>query len=184
MDILIDASAESHVFNALSAVAARTPVPIVWGEVFAGGYGGMIARSRPELDPRPQDVRNVIRNWCADHGVPVKQATARYEGGEDAPSIADDSEVAIVAGHLSRFAIDTLTRPGQSQYPQSAYMIGLGPGWIFSGPFVTYPIDVGSPELDSAVSAPDLAEQRAELITIGALLKEYSGGPADPGVDH
>ena len=39
-DILIDASAESHVFNALSAVTARTPVPIVWGEVFAGGYGG------------------------------------------------------------------------------------------------------------------------------------------------
>ena len=76
-----------------------------------------------------------------------------------------------------------LTRPGQSQYQQSAYMIGLGPGWIFTGPFVTYPIDVGS--LDpTSVESIDVAEQTAELITIGALLRDYSDGSTDPNVDY
>lgn len=182
-DILIDASAESHVFNALSAVVARTPLPVVWGEVFAGGYGGMIARSRPGLDPLPQSVRTVIRNWCAEHGMPVEQAMGKYEGGDDAPTIADDSEVSIMAGHLSRFVIDVLLRPAQSQYGQSAYMIGLGVGWIFAGPFVTYPINVGSPDFSAAESV-DVAEQTVELITISRLLKEYSDGLTDSGLDH
>jgi len=182
-DILVDASAESHVFNALSAVVARTPLPLVWGEVFAGGYGGMIARSRPSLDPLPQSVRTAVRNWCAEHGIPVEQATGKYEGGDDAPTIADDSEVSILAGHLSRFVIDVLTRLAQSQYGHSAYMIGLGAGWIFAGPFVTYPIDVGSPDLSAAESV-DVAEQTAELTTIGRLLKEYSNGPNDSGLNH
>lgn len=182
-DILIDASAESHAFNALSAVVVRRPLPIVWGEVFAGGYGGMIARSRPNLDPRPQNVRNVVRNWCTEHGMSVEQATGKYEGGEDAPTIADDSEVSILAGHLSRFVIDILTRPTQSQYEQSAFMIGLGPAWIFQGPFATYPIDVGGPDLTPA-EAVDVEEQTPEIIKIGHLLKEYSDGSTDSGFNY
>lgn len=38
-DVLIDASAEPHVFNALSAVVSRSRAPLFWGELFAGGYG-------------------------------------------------------------------------------------------------------------------------------------------------
>jgi hypothetical protein len=181
-DILIDASAESYVFNALSAVVARTPLPVVWGEVFAGGYGGMIARSRPGLDPPPQSVRTVVRNWCAENGLPVEQPTGKYEGGDDAPTIANDSEVSILAGHLSRFIIDVLTRPAHSQYEQSAYMIGFGAGWIFAGPFVTYPISIGSADLTSAESV-DVADQTAELVTLGRLLKEYSDGTAHSGTN-
>lgn len=182
-DVLIDASAEGDVFNALSAVAGRTPLPVFWGEVFAGGYGGMIARSRPNLDPRPQVVRTVVRNWCAEHGMPVEQAAGRYEGGEDVPSIADDSEVSILAGHLSRFTMDFLTKPAQTQYGQSAYMIGLGPGWIFEGPFATFPVDVGGPD-PSPAEAVNVAEQMAEMITVGKLLEEYTHGPANPGIDN
>ncbi|MCP6204742.1 hypothetical protein NL465_28985, partial [Klebsiella pneumoniae] len=43
-DLLIDATANPEVFLQLSALAKRYKIPLCWGEIFAGGYGGMIAR--------------------------------------------------------------------------------------------------------------------------------------------
>ena len=52
-DLLIDATASPPVFNLLAAVAANNQKPLLWMEVYAGGIGGMIARSRPGIDPDP-----------------------------------------------------------------------------------------------------------------------------------
>jgi len=56
-DLLIDATANPEVFLLLAALAKRQGTPLCWGEIFASGYGGMIARARPGRDPNPMAVR-------------------------------------------------------------------------------------------------------------------------------
>ncbi len=181
-EVLIDASAEPNVFNALSAVVSRSHATLFWGELFAGGYGGTIARSRPDVDPDPQSIRTIIRNWCSEYGVPVYPAKGRYEGGEDTPFVADDSEVTILSSNLARFVLDFLLRPAESQYRHSVYMIGIGKGWIFEEPFQTIPLEVGGqvPSQDAPVS---IEEQRAELLEVLRVTGEYADGIVDPGLN-
>ena len=107
-DLLIDATASSEAFNALSAAAAFSKRPLVWGEVFGGGYGGLIGRSRPGHDPTPAAVRQSIEAWCAAQGRPIPKFSNKYAGGGDVPFIEDDSEVSIISWHLTRFALDLL----------------------------------------------------------------------------
>jgi sulfur-carrier protein adenylyltransferase/sulfurtransferase len=119
--------------------------PLVWGEVFAGGIGGLLARVRPGHEPEPQTARNQINAWCDAHGIPAPLAgtTAPYAGTstDGAPLLADDAEVAIVAGHLARLVTDVLLHPEESAFPAPAYAIGLCAGWIFSAPFEIWPIE-------------------------------------------
>lgn len=155
-DVIIDATADPHCFNFCAAVAKESLKPFVWGEVFAGGIGGLVARVRSGHEPDPQTARNQINAWCNGHGVPAPLAdfsapyTAPAETG--APLVADDAEVAIVAGHLARLATDVLVRPEDSNFPVPAYAIGLRTAWIFSQPFETWPIEL-------AGSAPWKVEQ-------------------------
>ena len=59
-DLVIDATANPQVFLRLAAVARVSRCPMCWGEVFAGGFGGIVARARPDLDPHPVAVRAAI----------------------------------------------------------------------------------------------------------------------------
>ena len=142
-DVIIDATAEPQVFNLCAAAARNEKKVLIWGEVFAGGIGGLVARVRPDLDPVPHAARKQIAQWCVDRGVePPHASTVQY--GLDLPDgtpplIADDADVAVMAGHMSRYALDALTRQ-ESQFPQSAYAVGLRAGWIFGAPFDTWPI--------------------------------------------
>lgn len=45
-DLVIDATASPKVFTAVAAICGRRGVALVWGEVFAGGIGALMARSR------------------------------------------------------------------------------------------------------------------------------------------
>ncbi len=51
--MVIDATAEPGVFNYLCAAVAISKKPMVWAEVFGGGFGGLIARYRPGGEPDP-----------------------------------------------------------------------------------------------------------------------------------
>ena len=55
--------------------------------------------------------------------------------------MADDSDVAVIAAHVTRMAIDLLVRPDNTAFPHSADVIGLAKEWIFDEPFDTRPID-------------------------------------------
>ena len=167
-DLVIDATADAHIFNLCASVCRAGRKPLVWGEVFAGGVGGLIARSRPGLDPTPNAVRRQMAIWCADRGVP-------WDGGkpegydvtrDDAPPlIADDADVTVIASHLTRLAIDTLLRE-ESCFPNSAYAIGLKKEWIFSAPFDTWPIEL-SPEGTWGVSVEENhQEELNELVAV------------------
>jgi hypothetical protein len=146
-DLIVDATANPTVFNLLASVVTPTAKPLVWLEIFGGGYGGLIARHRPGLDPDPQSMRAGILSWCAQRNVTWPIAARSYEAaaGEGPPLIADDADVAVIAAHAARMALDHVLGEEPSRFPNSIYLIGLGRGWMFNQPFETFPIDIESP---------------------------------------
>lgn len=146
-DLIVDATADPGVFNLCSAIARRAEKPMCWAQVFGGGVGGIVVRLRPGLDPTPLTARQRIDAWYAKQGVdwPDDGSVKPYEedGAGGVPLIADDADVTVIASHLSRFAIDLLTRSGATSFPYPAYLIGLSDRWLFTAPFDVRPIDLG-----------------------------------------
>jgi len=175
-DLLIDATAQPSVFTYLCAAVTVAKKPLLWAEVFGGGFGGMIARHRPLLEPDPLSMRRAIELWCVEQGKPIGRTPNVYGGGPESPAIADDADVTVIAAHAARMAIDMLIPREPSTFPNSVYMIGLAAGWIFEQPFETYPIDVGAAAPTVPREAPDPQEAADELARIVQLLKEYKDG--------
>ncbi len=67
-DVIVDATASPAVFNLLASIAAAAARPMIWAEVFGGGFGGLIARSRSGVDP----ARRRMRVQGSRHGAPSK----------------------------------------------------------------------------------------------------------------
>lgn len=142
-DLILDATANPKVFNYLSAVSATNKTPMVWGEIFAGGIGGLIARSRPGLDPEPLTMRALFNRYTQK--LPKFSYTGhdeRYlaETDEGQVMIASDADVSVIASHISRFVSDSLAENAESIFPYSMYLIGMSNSWIFEAPFDTRPI--------------------------------------------
>lgn len=162
-DVIIDATADATIFNLCAMVARSQRKPLVWGEVFAGGVGGIVARARPDVDPTPLIARRQLDAWCADQGILWNgKESEEYEISRDnaPPLIADDAEVTIIAAHITRLAIDILVR-NETIFPHSAYVVGLRHEWIFNAPFETFPIDF---ESDGEWLQPVSDQTGAELI--------------------
>lgn len=180
-DIIVDATADAKVFNYVCAAVAISKKPMVWAEVFGGGFGGLVARYRPSREPDPASMRRAIESWCADQGQVLPRPAYRYGGEPDSPAIADDADVTVMAGHAARMAIDLLIPRDPSIFPHSVYMVGLAEGWIFGQPFDTRPIDVGPP-LAEPETVEDVEEAAAEFEFVKKLFTEYkdaaSGGTA------
>ena len=140
-DLIVDATAAPQVFNLCAAIARNERRPLVFGEVFGGGIGGIVARLRPDLDPTPHAARRQILDWCADRGEPPPVSTSAYGVAQEdgAPLVADDADVTVIAAHMTRLVLDILLR-SDSVFPQSAYAVGLKAGWVFQAPFDTWPI--------------------------------------------
>ena len=141
-DLLIDATADPQAFNFVASVARSALRPMVWAEIYAGGIGGFIARLRPDVEPPPHAARHQYLAWCREQRVAWHGRDRDYGAhmGDEPPLIADDGDVAVVAAHASRMAIDVLVRPVNSIFPYPAYVIGLSGQWIFEEPFDTRPI--------------------------------------------
>ena len=170
-DLLIDATASPRVFNILSNVSSYWSKPMVWSEVFAGGIGGLIARSRPGIDPDPQTMRRVFlgyldeRSGSAPGGV-VNEYTAEFN---NEVLSASDADVTAIASHTTRLIMDTLVDPMCSQFPQSMYLVGLKSEWLFRAPFDTIPIETDqfvSDQVPTAMSAEALSDLNAFLRTV------------------
>lgn len=167
-DLIIDATANPRVFNLLGSVVAAAKKPLLWLEIYGGGFGGMIARSRPGLDPAPQIARARIEAVYAEKNVVAPRTTAGYEiNALNGPMIADDADVSVIAGHAARFAIDTLLSTGKSAFPVSAYLIGLKAEWLFLQPFHTFPIDLGQSDAQATLTIDSDG-----LATVQRLIKE------------
>jgi hypothetical protein len=175
-DLLIDATADPSVFNLLAAVANASQRPLVWMQVYAGGTGGMIARSRPGRDPDPQAMRGLYNHYCLEHPVPGLQIAGDYtaEDPDGRVLVASDTDVAIIAHHAARLAVDTVLGRDPSAFPYSMYVIGLARWWVFDAPFQTIPIDTnGLHRLEGkAEASPE--EERSSLQFIAELLEQTS----------
>lgn len=143
-DLIVDATANPNVFNLTASIAKTNKKPLVWGVIYAGGIGGLVARARPDIDPPPHIASRQITKWCDDQNTPWKDGYAdNYDLSPDdaPPMIADDADVTIISSHMTRFATDILVRQ-ESIFPSSVYLIGLQSKWIFRAPFDTCPIDL------------------------------------------
>ncbi|MBA9068844.1 hypothetical protein FHR71_002594 [Methylobacterium sp. RAS18] len=165
-DVIVDATADPHAFNFCAAVALRNRRPLVWGEVFAGGIGGLVARVRPDLEPEPLAARSQIAAWFGSRGIPAQANPAAdpYGGGPDGTWVADDAEVSIIAAHLARLATDAVARGADTIFPSPAYVIALREGWMFAAPFETWPIDLPRATEWSPETTATSVEQSLALI--------------------
>jgi len=143
VDLIVDATAEPRVFYYLAIAATEARVPMVWGQVFAGGIGGEILRARPDQDPPPLIAKAQADAWYAQNApeMPETDNAERYGGmAGGTPVTAMDAEVSVIAGHLAAFATDILLNPEATKFPYSAYAIGFAKEWLFEEPFVVQPI--------------------------------------------
>lgn len=156
-DLIVETTGSGQGFVYASSVSEDNGVPMVWGRVFGGGFGGYIARSRPGFEASPLNIRNNIYQWFQTPGFPEPPADAGidYATGPDdqAPMIADDADVSVISAHLTHFAADALRGSSNSDYPHSVYIIGLRKEWLFDQPFDTRPVDV------SGVRTSNVAEE-------------------------
>ncbi|MEE9250579.1 MAG: ThiF family adenylyltransferase [Alphaproteobacteria bacterium] len=178
-DLIVDATVDPTVFNLLSSVVVLERKPLVWLEVFGGGYGGLMARHRPGIDPDPQSMRACVLDWCAKQGKSWPKGARDYEtdGEGDAPLVADDADVGVIAAHAARLALDQLCGEQPSRFPHAIYLVGLSRGWIFEEPFDTVPIDVETGE-KAAGRGPDPDEMKAGLEFVGGLVRRLLDEPA------
>lgn len=157
-DLVIDATANASVFVQLAAIAKRRKKPLIWGEVFAGGIGGLLVRARPEKDPEPLAMRaGVYQYFETLPKAPFRVAPGYDVSDESSPLIAYDAEVSQFAAALTSFALDTLLDRSPVAFPCSAYLIGFKREWIFEAPFDTQPILVQA----TSIEALDVSEKRA-----------------------
>lgn len=180
-DILIDATANAAVFVQLAAIAKRRKKPLVWGEVFAGGIGALLARSRPEKDPDPLSMRAAVHAYLQTLSpAPFVRAT-NYNVPTDRgpPLIAFDAEVTQFAAALTRFALDILLERTPSEFPYSAYLIGFKQAWVFDAPFDTRPISVEMPVAGAATPIANQPETQQAADVLLALIKQETHANAD-----
>ena len=178
-DVIIDATAIPEVFVRLAAIAKLARRPICWGELFAGGFGGLIARARPDIDPNPLAMRTAILQHLETLPPAPNRDANRYDAESGQPLIAGDSEVTQIASALSRFVIDVAIRASSSEFPHSAYLIGLREqeGW-FSQPFDTRPIEVFGDGWRTDIE-PDVNERQQKEAVQDLLEIMLSGRHAD-----
>lgn len=170
-DLIIDATADAGVFNLLTAVTITYEKSMLWMEVYAGGIGGFIARSRTGIDPHPQIMRAAYNAFTRDHPAPELVSTGAY-AAQDAtgqPLVASDADVSVIAGWATRLALDTLVGDDSTSFPYSMYLIGLANTWVFKAPFDTIPIATDNLSEIAPVSQADadlseLAEFLVEIL--------------------
>jgi molybdopterin/thiamine biosynthesis adenylyltransferase len=173
-DLIVDATADSRVFNLLAATVRTAVKPMVWLEIYGGGIGGMVARSRPNIDPVPQDMRAVFLQYCVENpGPTVGKNPVDYaiESDDGKVIIASDADVTIIAHHAARFVSDSFVSPESSQFPYSMYLIGLAKGWVFEAPFATIPISMLSKNVSGWKSGTDSEFKADNVEFILGLLK-------------
>lgn len=174
-DLIIDATASPDVFVQLAAIAARRSKPLIWGELFAGGIGALVARARPSVEPPPLEARAQILGYLhTQREAPFRQARG-YDGDPAVPLTAFDAEVMQLAAIVARIALDTLLNREPSEFPFPAYLVGFKKYWIFDAPFDTQPIQLSMSQ--SPVKTE--MENPQAIEALAGLLEDLRGADAD-----
>ena len=180
-DLVIDATADPVAFLALASVCKRSKVTMAWGEVFGGGIGALMARSRPGLDADPLSIRNhVLGVLCSLQPISDRKV-GRYAVENDGQVlVASDADVGALAASMTQFAIDAMCAGPDSQYPVAAYLLGYKTAWEFKQPFDTIPIDCASAAQPAAPPESLTPDEEAAVQALVAAM-ENSRRAADNG---
>ena len=169
--LVVDATANGNAFVTLSAVCKRARIPLVWGELFAGGTGALMARSRPGFDADALSVRGHIHGVMATFPpIPDQKAVDYGLGTGDAVLVAGDAEVSALAASMTQFALDAVCAGATSEYPVAAYLLGYKKYWVFNQPFDTIPIDCSGALVHEPMPEPLTAEEIAAVAAIAAAI--------------
>lgn len=184
-NLLVDATAESNVFNLLTAIAVRVEIPMIWGEVYGGGIGGFVARSRPVIGPNPRDVRNAYLDYCERHEIPEYLLKNNdYSTSGSHPMVASDADVSVIAHHIVQFVLDSLLNGQESAFPEDLYLIGLKKGWVFDSPFQNHAIQIDaqqSPNIMTEGEGTSSADKTTEWVSfMRDLLSGDGNADSDP----
>ena len=179
-DLLIDATANPEVFLHLAAIAKLKRRPLCWAELFAGGFGGLVARARPDLDPNPLAVRTAIQSYYETLPTAPHQDAAGYDIENPNPMIADDAEVTQIASALTRIALDAMLKRVPSTFPCAAYLVGLRKEWVFLQPFDTLPIDVSGEGWDDVLDPVSDTDRLEGLSLLLGMLPRAQNDNTDP----
>lgn len=141
-DLVIDATANPRVWIVAAAVCHRTKTPLIWGELFAGGIGALMARAVPGVDAPPNAVREAVHAYLATlPPAPFMKAQGYDAMADGTPLLASDADVSLVAASMTQFALDVMNRGSEPTFPHPAYLMGYKKDWAFRAPFDTHPID-------------------------------------------
>jgi molybdopterin/thiamine biosynthesis adenylyltransferase len=168
-DLVIDATANSKVFASLAAICTRRKVALVWGEVFAGGIGALMARSIPGRDAEPLAIRAAINSYLATlPEAPFKRAEGYDVDDGHEVHMCGDGEVSHLAASLTQFAVDALLAEAVLRFPVAAYLMGYQQAWAFEAPFHTHAITCPPASLEDSVALDAQANATAfdELISV------------------
>jgi molybdopterin/thiamine biosynthesis adenylyltransferase len=146
-DIIIDATADHDVFGLLAGVASDKRRPLVWGEVFGGGLGGLVASAQPDASPCPSCVRDgFINATAAWPPAPGQQARDPYGADDVSPLVASDADVSVIASAMAIRALSVLAGTASS----SVTLLGFRRDWIFEHPFDSRHVHVRSDDYSCA----------------------------------
>lgn len=175
-DILVDATANSAVFLLLAAMAKRKGKPLIWGEVFAGGIGALLMRSRPGLEPHPIEMRAAFHQHLQGlTPAPFIRADNYDADVQGEPIVAFDGEVSEFSAIMARFIVDVAIPQPESTFPYSAYLIGFKKAWIFDSPFDVRPLVLQAS--GAQPEEPTLESRKSALLAL-AELAEKSADPS------
>jgi len=176
-DLVIDATANPLVFDLLSFVASRSQKPMVWMEVFGGGIGGYVARSRPAKDASALAIRDAYYAYTQEHPPAEFRSADDYLAVNPSGDVlvASDADVGIIAAHATQLALDALVAREPSRFPYSLYLVGFARAWVFEAPFHTIPVATPGPEPETATLPATRDQVEDGLNFIGELIKEAKG---------
>ena len=167
-DILVDATADPEVFGMLAQMSSDFRRPLVWGEVFAGGLGGLIGSAHPDRTPCARCVRaGFLAEATGWPPAPSRDAANPYETDDPAPVVAADPHVSLIAASMAMRIFDLLAT---DEPVPAVTLFGFRKKWIFESPHQTVHVRVrsddfacprcwvadGAPDVDSAAQAEAL----------------------------
>ncbi|MGH9887453.1 MAG: ThiF family adenylyltransferase, partial [bacterium] len=169
-DVIVDATANPDVFGKLAQISSDFRRPMLWGEVFGGGLGGLIASAQPERTPCARCVRaGFLSETNAWPPAPGRDAAAPYTAEQADPLAAADPHVSLIASAMTMRLCDLVT--SAEPFPEVT-AFGFRRRWIFESPPQTVHVrvrrdDFSCPRCWVADGEPELAlAAKAEAIFV------------------
>lgn len=159
-DLLVDATANPEVFGMLAQISSDFRRPLVWGEVFGGGLGGLIGSAHPDRTPCARCVRaGFLAESNAWPPAPARDVPNAYETDDPTPLISADPHVSLIAAAMTMRICDLVS---SDEAVPEVTLFGFRRRWIFDSPHQTVHVRVRSddfacPRCWVPDGAPDVA---------------------------